>query len=107
MPIVPKRVVVCEEQECEAHMMGDYVGVCWNIRMVKEPIEHQGRKVVVSVPHRSDKCYIDFKRIRESSEGEAYFDDDSSVAGGISGKAAAAISYELQLALSYIKENGL
>lgn len=103
------KVVVYHLAEREVHMVGDYVGVCWNtkkVRQQKSIIEngvtyHAEVKKVV----REGRPYIDFLYLRKDEfAGEVYADKDSPVEGGISAKFARQIAAELLVAADYLEQ---
>jgi hypothetical protein len=87
--------------EIEAHMIGSYVGVCWNIKEVEENrINLEGHRIKVITSLRVGKPYISFPWIDDDS----YERSDSTVGGGLSLEQAEQVLKELQWACGYIKE---
>ena len=90
--------------EKEAHMMGDIVAVCWNIKRIEKSLKKDGLTYKATVWERSDeKPYIDFIQIREYEDGYFCEDKYKPVEGGISVKRAERIRDELGKALEYVK----
>lgn len=87
----------------EIHMMGDYVGVCWNTTEAKITIEKDGKTYHATENVRSGEPYIAFAILFQHGD-EWYEDEDSSVAGGLSVEAAEAVRDELTLAIQYLRE---
>ena len=89
-----KRYVI-EDEKCEIHMMGEYVGVCWHIYLD----EDEGGLVRDGAPR------IDFPIVREK-DGKVWTRDDLSIQGGITADVALLVAAELALAISYIHARG-
>ena len=92
----------------EVHMVGDYVGVCWNIRYREYEPQHNelpstpgGLGITIKLPERTYGPYIDFVWVRENN-GEHYEDEDSPVDGGIDKHTGVQIIQELEAAIAYI-----
>ena len=86
----------------EIHMMGQYVGVCWNLSKATKQVQVQGETFSRQVKHRTGKAYIDFVSIRETRTGEFYQDDDCPVDGGLNLQEAIVIKQELEAAIEYL-----
>lgn len=88
------------DTEREVHMVGEYVGVCWPLKLV----ERSEDGWPVSYHERGKRPYIDFVWIRQAEKtGEYWIDEDSPVQGGFSVEAAEQIAKELLLAVEYMK----
>lgn len=96
--------------EQEAHMMGDYVAVCWNMHKVKRTLRGPDDIVYMAeVWERTESSrapYIDFIDVREDSDGTFYKDDDSPIHGGLDPKTAIKVAIELKEACDYILNRG-
>jgi len=100
MEIEPRIYFVNEK---EVHMVGDSVGVCWNLTEEKKQIKGEdGLTYVAKINIRSGKPYINFVSIVKTGKGNFYEDEDSSVVGGIEVEFAKKIVDELKLAIEYI-----
>jgi len=99
--------LILENSGKEAHMMGDFVAVCWNVSPRTKTITKDGMKYKAEVYERDPKAkpYIDFITLRED-EDEVWEDDDSPVEGGLSLEMAKKIRGELDKAIEYLKSQG-
>ena len=89
MPETKPKIYFVEGKE--VHMVGDYVGVCWNLDAEN---------------NREGDPYINFVWIREN-DGKVWEDEDSSIAGGIDFELAMKLVDELQSALDYATQLGI
>jgi hypothetical protein len=93
-------IYILEDRCMEAHMIGEYVGVCWKITSSSELIpDWDGYVKKQSI--RTGKPWIGFLWIRKDGSGEIYLDDDSPVDGGFHVDAARKIRTELEWAIAY------
>lgn len=84
--------------EQRVHLVGEYVGVCWNYDWVNTP-EGQTRKV------RETSPYIDAWHVHKINEnGVGDVDEDHPLRGGMSVEFAEQIHKELGEAIAYLKE---
>ena len=98
--MAPKIYILDEK---EVHMIGNYVGVVWNVTKKQKTIKGEdGVTYRAEVPVRDGDPYIDFISIREYDNDTPVEDEDSPVEGGLNTKAAAQIITELYDAISYI-----
>lgn len=87
-----------DEGEQRIHLVGEYVGVCWNFDWVGDP-SGKIRKV------RENHPYINAWRIYEiDKNGVADVDEDGPLDGGMSLEFAEQIHKELGRAIAYLKE---
>ena len=99
MVIKPKIYFVSER---EVHMVGNSVGVCWNLEEAEKQLKDENEVVYkAKINIRSGRPYIDFVDIRKDGDS-FYVDEDSSVVGGIDVGFAKEIVEELKLAIEYI-----
>jgi len=94
--------IILENSELEVIMFGDYVGVCWNLRMTEKQIA--GEDDLVKIWERVGMPYIDFVGIREY-DGKMYRNDDGPVDGGFDVRAAKQIIGELEEAIKFLIVN--
>jgi hypothetical protein len=95
-------------REKEIHMVGDAVGVCWNIHHTTRTIKGEdGLTYRAEVPVRDDDPYIDFVTIREEEGDTPWEDEDSPVEGGMDVEYAEEIVQELQWAIAYLRGMGI
>jgi hypothetical protein len=96
--------LILENSGKEAHMMGDYVAVCWRVSPHTKTIIKDGVNYKAEVYERDPKAkpYIDFINLRED-EDEVWEDEDSPVRGGMNIKLAEKIHKELGEAIEYLK----
>lgn len=87
----------------EIHMVGEYVGVAWNLRYEKRKIKGEdGLTYTADVPLRDSGPYIDFFSIR-GEEDDWWVDEDSPVEGGIYANMARSVAAELLVAAEYLE----
>jgi hypothetical protein len=98
------KIYILEDRRMEAHMIGEYVGVCWKIipsNFFYDLIPDGDGYVKKQSMTRTGKPWIDFLWIRKDGSGEIYLDDDSPVDGGFHVDAARKIRTELEWAIAY------
>jgi len=100
---------ILENSEQEAHVIGNYVCVCWNLRRTAQIIQYDsytGLPIVGGVTwERDNNPYISFTSIGEH-EGNYYADEDCSVEGGLSASEALELTEEIIAAIRYIQSLG-
>lgn len=96
-------VYMMPDDGIEAHMIGEYVAVCWRLRETKTVTGTKNNQQIHITYERSGEPYIDFLVIREH-QGEPYRDEDSPVEGGISPHEALVIADELQKAIAHLEQ---
>jgi hypothetical protein len=102
------RKIILGNSSKEAHMVGDCVAVCWNVKKTYKEIKGEdGHSYKAEVWQRTGaKPYIDFIAVSERSnrdDGNYYECDYSPVDGGLSTKQAEKIRDELTRAIEYLK----
>lgn len=97
------KVYFPENRSKEIHMIGSYVGVCWNLKILNTRQEFNGRPQTLSLFERSGQPYLDFVWLRVDGSGTWWEDDDSPVSGGFGVEHAGSIITELLWAIEYIK----
>jgi len=96
--------IILKNSEQEVVMLGDYVGVCWNVEEVEKRITGEdGLIYKTKVWERKSEPYIDFIWIREYDDG-MYKDEDSPVVGGLNVETSKKIIEELEKAIKYLEE---
>ena len=93
----------------EIHMVGRYVGVCWNtcwdiddVKKVFASVEDRKQHTTL-IKIRCSPPYIDFPALHQ--EGNEYREDrDSAVSGGLSLLQAKQLAEELSVAISYLAD---
>jgi hypothetical protein len=99
----PIKIVQFTNADMEAHVFGEYVSVCWNMRQTKKKIRQVGMTFSATVWERVGEPFIDFPYIREGDDGEVWKDEDDLISGGISAATAKKVSTELRLAAEYLE----
>ncbi len=104
----PKAIYILKQERKEAHMIGSYVGVCWNIRRrneIRTIIGADGLTYTATAEiwERYGDPYIDFLEVLQGNSGEYYGDEDSPVQGGMSIDFAQLIVSELNSAIAYLQ----
>ena len=103
MPIVPTGIYDVGHRE--VHMIGDNVGVCWNLRTVTltDETDPSGQHTTVTRKVRQEPAYIDFVWLRQY--GSTWCEEEGSVgAGGMSPHTALLVAGELQHAVQYLTD---
>jgi len=94
-----------ELSEKEVHMMGKYVGVCWNTKTeTKRLMDEDGTTYRAEIQVRDGEPYIQFIWIRGDEKSGFYERDVSPVDGGLEKSEAALVVEELQRALRYLDQ---
>ena len=83
-------------------MFGDYVSVIQYVDEIK--IKKPDGVLIRHVP--SSEPFISFPWIRKNDEGEQWIDEDNTISGGLTIKAAETLIKELMLAVDYLKKQG-
>jgi len=91
----------------EVHMIGDNVGVCWNLHRVTLPegSDSTGQAVNVTRKVRQEPGYIDFVWMRQDGDGTWYQDEDTIAGAGLTPIQAVNLAGELHLAAQYLTEH--
>jgi len=83
----------------EVHMVGENVGVCWNLKRVEKETSNS----ITWEFQRIGEPYIDFVWIRKDATTLEYYEDDDNIGrGGMSIRTAKTVAYELLRAVAYI-----
>lgn len=101
---------ILEDIPTEIHMIGEWVGVRWNLnqRKVRKDMEGEDGKTYTwngVVYDRDGPPHITFPDIRERGD-EVWLDDDDTISGGITVEEAEEVMRELAWAIEYIKGKG-
>lgn len=104
----PKAIYTLKQENKEAHMIGSYVGVCWNIRKrteIRTIIGEDGLTYTATAElwERYGDPYIDFLEVLQGEGGKFYEDEDSPVQGGMTVDFARLIASELNSAIVYLQ----
>lgn len=101
----PLEIHILPDDGIEAHLMGGYVAVVWNLEKRESRLAGPDGKMYTRVDYeRRGNPYIDFISLRQDSvSGQWYRDEDSPVDGGLAAGEATTIIKELQRALLYLK----
>lgn len=91
--------------EKEIHMVGDSVGVCWNIKTIKKELVQDGLTYTARTTVRNGEPYIVFVEIREY-DNIFYESEKNPAVGGIDTARATTFSEELLIACKYIQQIG-
>jgi len=87
-------------------MMGDNVGVCWNLRTVTltDETDAAGQHTKVTRKVKQEPAYIDFVWVRQDQDGTWYEDEDSIGDGGMAPPMALIVAGELHQAVQYLAD---
>ena len=103
-----KDTIILEDNGQEVLMMGDYVGVCWNVRKVEKSIKHEDGATYKAYKwerYPDMFPYIDFLDIKKDGKG-FFANDDSPFEGGLELEIAKKILSELSRAVKYLEKEG-
>jgi hypothetical protein len=101
MKMTDVKVYIIKDYRMEAHMIGEYVGVCWKLTPSSELIPDGNGYIRKESIVRMGKPWITFLWIRKDVNDEVYLDEDSPVVGGFHVDAAKTIKTELEWAIAY------